>query len=170
MSRVSLLVPPLRTFFKVFLGVSGAFRGFSASTFTWDAAGGGRLHCGLGCISFSLCPEVGGAGKPPTLGLRGDAVEGEGSPGGFGGAGRGSVLRVRPRPCRLLRSVKLFPSPPSNPTAHGGCKKVGAGGGATGVFFKIRRIWNNLQLAAPCRAGSKGGGGGHAWARCGGTP
>lgn len=65
---------------------------FSASTFTWDAVAGGE-----GCVvvwalfSFSLCPEVGVAGKPPTLGLQGDAVEGEGPGwvrGGWEGAPR----------------------------------------------------------------------------------
>lgn len=30
---------------------------------------------------FSLCPEVGGAGKPPALGLRGDTMGCGGVPG-----------------------------------------------------------------------------------------
>lgn len=42
--------------------------------------------------------------------------------------------------------------------------------GGTGFFFKILRVWDNLQLAALCRAGSKEGGGGHAWQDVGGTP
>lgn len=78
------------------------------------------------------------------------------------------VLRVRPWPRRLLRSVKLFPSPPRpSPAAHGG---VQGGGGGTGFFFKIRQVLDNLQEAAPCRAGGQAGGGGRARQDVGGTP
>lgn len=46
-----------------------------------------------------------------------------GALGGFGEPGGGSVLQARARPCCLLRSVKLFPSPPSL-AAHGGVQGV----------------------------------------------
>lgn len=104
----------------------------------------------FGCFFFfPLLLEVGGAGKPSALGLWDDTVGCKGSPVGFGEAGGGLALRVRPWPRRLLRSVKVFPfpPPPTSPAAHGGVQ--GGGGGGTGFFFKILQVWDNLQPAAP---------------------
>lgn len=107
----------------------------------------------FGCFFFfPLLLEVGGAGKPSALGLRDDTVGCKGSPVGFGEAGGGLALRVRPWPRRLLRSVKVFPFPPPPPPARlhmVGCKEVVGGAQAfSSKSSKFGTICNRLRRGA----------------------
>lgn len=111
------------------------------------------MRCGLGFVVFffsSLAAPGGGwcreaAGFGAAGGARG------GSPPGFGEPGGVSAPWVRPRPCRLLQSVKLFPSPSSAPRPARlhmvGCKEVG-GWGRHRLF--LQNPPGLGQLAASC--------------------